>query len=53
MTSLLVGCGLPGGMMGSMMADLGGTLWYQYVPQGEWKNLSSHFDELMVKLFKK
>lgn len=24
MTSLLLGCGLPGGMMGSMMADLGG-----------------------------
>ncbi len=26
MTSLLVGCGLPGGMMGSMMADLKGML---------------------------
>lgn len=24
MSSLLIGCGLPGGMMGSMMADLGG-----------------------------
>ncbi len=24
MSSLLLGCGLPGGMMGSMMADLGG-----------------------------
>ena len=26
MTSMLVGCGLPGGMMGSMMADLGGFM---------------------------
>lgn len=25
MTSLLVGCGLPGGMMGSLMADLKGV----------------------------
>ena len=28
MSSLLVGCGLPGGMMGSMMADLQGCLLY-------------------------
>ncbi|MBQ7471566.1 MAG: biotin/lipoyl-binding protein, partial [Prevotella sp.] len=26
MSSLLLGCGLPGGMMGSMMADLGGIM---------------------------
>ena len=26
MSSLLLGCGLPGGMMGSMMADLTGVM---------------------------
>lgn len=51
MTSLLVGCGLPGGMMGSMMADLKGV---QNVINGALrsdgkKELSQ--DELLVKLF--
>lgn len=51
MTSLLVGCGLPGGMMGSMMADLKGV---QNVINGALRNdgkkeLSQ--DELLVKLF--
>ncbi len=51
MTSLLVGCGLPGGMMGSLMADL----------KGVHANINGHLksvgkkelstDELLVKLF--
>lgn len=51
MTSLLVGCGLPGGMMGSLMADL----------KGVHENINSFLrkenkpelsqDELLVKLF--
>ena len=51
MSSLLLGCGLPGGMMGSMMADLGGI-------QGVINNLRKKkgdpeltTDDMLVKLF--
>lgn len=51
MSSLLLGCGLPGGMMGSMMADLGGI-------QGVINNLKKKkgepeltTDDMLVKLF--
>ena len=50
-TSLLVGCGLPGGMMGSMMADLKGVhkaINMSLKASGQ-KELSE--DELLVKLF--
>jgi len=50
-TSLLLGCGLPGGMMGSMMADLKGIHHYLNTTlknKGE-KELTE--DELLVKLF--
>lgn len=50
-TSLLVGCGLPGGMMGSMMADLKGVhagINMHLRSKGE-KELS--VDDLLVKLF--
>lgn len=51
MSSLLLGCGLPGGMMGSMMADLTGMMGAinnNRTAKGE-KELSE--DELLVKLF--
>ena len=51
MSSLLLGCGLPGGMMGSMMADLGGI-------QGVINNLRKQkgapemtTDDMLVALF--
>ena len=51
MSSLLIGCGLPGGMMGSMMADLGGI-------QGVINNLRKKkgdreltTDDMLVALF--
>ena len=51
MSSLLLGCGLPGGMMGSMMADLGGI-------QGVINNLRKkkgepelNNDDMLVALF--
>ena len=51
MSSLLLGCGLPGGMMGSMMADLGGI-------QGAINNLRKQkgepeltTDDMLVALF--
>ena len=50
-TSLLVGCGLPGGMMGSMMADLKGVhkaINMSLKASGQ-KEVSE--DELLVKLF--
>lgn len=50
-TSLLVGCGLPGGMMGSMMADLKGVhkaINMSLKSNGQ-KELTE--DELLVKLF--
>lgn len=51
MSSLLLGCGLPGGMMGSMMADLGGirnTINNIRKKKGE-KELS--MDDMLIKLF--
>ena len=51
MTSLLVGCGLPGGMMGSLMADLKGmhaAINSNLTKRGE--NALSE-DELLVELF--
>ncbi|MGM9704589.1 MAG: oxaloacetate decarboxylase, partial [Prevotella sp.] len=51
MSSLLLGCGLPGGMMGSMMADLGGirnTINNIRKKKGE-EELS--MDDMLVKLF--
>ncbi|MBR1928334.1 MAG: oxaloacetate decarboxylase [Paludibacteraceae bacterium] len=51
MTSLLVGCGLPGGMMGSLMADLKGmhaAINSNLKKRGE-KELNE--DELLVELF--
>jgi len=51
MSSLLLGCGLPGGMMGSMMADLGGI-------QSAINNIRKgkgeapyDMDQMLVKLF--
>ncbi|MBR5027610.1 MAG: oxaloacetate decarboxylase [Bacteroidales bacterium] len=50
-TSLLVGCGLPGGMMGSMMADLKGAHAgiNMFLKKGGKPELNE--DELLVKLF--
>ena len=51
MSSLLLGCGLPGGMMGSMMADLGGirqTINNLRKKKGE-AELS--MDDMLIKLF--
>jgi pyruvate carboxylase subunit B len=51
MSSLLLGCGLPGGMMGSMMADLGGirtAINNIRKKKGE-EELS--MDDMLVKLF--
>lgn len=50
-TSLLVGCGLPGGMMGSMMADLKGVHAgiNMFLRQNGKPELS--VDDLLVKLF--
>lgn len=51
MTSLLVGCGLPGGMMGSLMADLKGVHenLNSYLKTNNKPELST--DELLVMLF--
>ena len=51
MSSLLLGCGLPGGMMGSMMADLGGI---RNVINGILKGKGEPeltMDDMLVKLF--
>ena len=50
-TSLLLGCGLPGGMMGSMMADLKGI--HSYLNKTLEKNgqPTLNEDQLLVKLF--
>ena len=51
MSSLLLGCGLPGGMMGSMMSDLGGIMGVinkERQKKGE-PELST--DDMLVKLF--
>ena len=52
MTSLLVGCGLPGGMMGSMMADLKGmhSAINMALRQKNKKEVS--LNDLVVQLFK-
>ncbi|MCF0201821.1 MAG: biotin/lipoyl-binding protein [Bacteroidaceae bacterium] len=51
MSSLLLGCGLPGGMMGSMMADLAGihTAINNILKKKGEKEYTS--DEMLVKLF--
>ncbi|UKK55338.1 oxaloacetate decarboxylase [Prevotella communis] len=51
MSSLLLGCGLPGGMMGSMMADLGGiqTMINKIRVQKGEPELT--MDDMLVKLF--
>ena len=51
MTSLLVGCGLPGGMMGSMMADLKGFKAAINASERANGKPESNLDTLMVKLF--
>ena len=51
MTSLLVGCGLPGGMMGSMMADLKGFKDAINAAERQHGEPVSSLDTLMVKLF--
>src|SRR5574344_45179 len=51
MTSLLVGCGLPGGMMGSMMADLRGFKAAINASERAHDLQESTIDNLMVKLF--
>ena len=51
MTSLLVGCGLPGGMMGSMMADLKGFQGAINAAQRAHGQPEMSLDTLMVKLF--
>lgn len=51
MTSLLVGCGLPGGMMGSMMADLKGFKDAINAAERSHGHPESTLDQLMVKLF--
>ena len=52
MSSLLVGCGLPGGMMGSMMADLKGFKDAINAAEKSHGQPVSSLDTLMVKLFK-
>ena len=51
MSSLLLGCGLPGGMMGSMMADLGGI--HQIINKTRTKKGEPELsiDDLLVRLF--
>ena len=51
MTSLLVGCGLPGGMMGSMMADLKGFQSAINAAEKAAGKPVSSIDSLMVQLF--
>ncbi len=51
MSSLLVGCGLPGGMMGSMMADLKGFQGAINASERAHGRPEISLDTLMVKLF--
>ena len=51
MSSLLVGCGLPGGMMGSMMADLKGFQAAINAAERAHGRPEISLDTLMVKLF--
>lgn len=51
MSSLLLGCGLPGGMMGSMMSDLGGMMGViNGILRGKGEPEMS-VDDMLVKLF--
>ena len=52
MTSLLVGCGLPGGMMGSMMADLKSFSAAINAAERAAGKPESSLDSLMVQLFR-
>ncbi len=51
MSSLLLGCGLPGGMMGSMMADLKGVMTAINHTREEKGEKPYSEDELLVRLF--
>ncbi len=51
MSSLLLGCGLPGGMMGSMMADLGGIHTIINKTRAKKGEPELTIDELLVRLF--
>ena len=51
MSSLLLGCGLPGGMMGSMMADLGGIHTIINKTRAKKGEPELSIDELLVRLF--
>ncbi len=51
MTSLLVGCGLPGGMMGSMMADLKGMHGAINMALRQHKKPEVTLEDLVVQLF--
>ena len=50
-SSLLVGCGLPGGMMGSMMADLKGFMGAINMSQRNQGKPELTLDQMTVKLF--
>ena len=51
MSSLLLGCGLPGGMMGSMMADLGGIQTMINKLRAQKGEAELTMDDMLVKLF--
>ena len=51
MSSLLLGCGLPGGMMGSMMADLGGIMGTIINIRRKRGDEELSTDDMLVKLF--
>ena len=51
MSSLLLGCGLPGGMMGSMMADLGGIMGIINNIRRKRGDEELSTDDMLVKLF--
>ncbi|MBR3284435.1 MAG: oxaloacetate decarboxylase [Alloprevotella sp.] len=51
MSSLLLGCGLPGGMMGSMMADLKGAMGAINNNRQKKGEAPLSEDELLIKLF--
>lgn len=51
MSSLLLGCGLPGGMMGSMMADLGGIQGVINSLKKKKGELELSTDDMLVALF--
>jgi len=51
MSSLLLSCGLPGGMMGSMMSDLGGMLGTINNLRKKKGDAELSVDDLLIKLF--